>query len=301
MDSLCSTICIYIFLDLLTFRHPETKVKSIIDNISWNGQNSSSQIGFVLSPMEKKSPDRNSKCCCSVALILISNLVGLTGRLGWTCSSPKVRSRCSPGSLQPPVDTSSLQSRSGANAPQNICSPTALTESHWHTIPRPGPDGGPRSAAPSSPCPGQIGRRTGPQVPPQAGLCHSPMTTLWWLPMFLPVKRQIVQQTALLWIHPAVSVSKEVKENPWPDPLNFQTEARSEKVALWTGSKEKPALRLTATPQCEAVNPAGRAGSPRAAPSHLGIIRSNAIPNRNPNEDEGRTFENLFCGNSRAI
>lgn len=257
----------------------------------------SSQIGFVSSPIEK-TYDRKSKCCCSVPLILISNLVSLTGHVGWTCGSPKVTTRCSPGSLQPPVDTSSLQSRSRSNAPSYICSPTALMESHWHTIPRPGPDGGPCSAAPSSPCPGQMRRRTGPQVPPQAGLCHSPLTTLWWLPMFLPVKRQIVQQTALLWIHPAVSVSKEVKENPWPDPLNFETEG---KVALWTGSKEKPALRLTASPQCQTVNPAGKGGSLRAAASHLRIICSDAIPNRNPNEDEGRTFENLFCGNSGAI
>lgn len=96
-----------------------------------------------------------------------------------------------------------------------------------------------RAAAPSSPCPGQIRRWNGLQVPPQAGLCHSPLTTLWWLPMFLPVKRQIVQQTALLWIHPAVRFSKEVKENPWPEPLNFETELWSLKsCTVWTRSKE---------------------------------------------------------------
>lgn len=55
-----------------------------------------------------------------------------------------------------------------------------------------------RAAAPSSLRPGQIRRWNGPQAGPQAGLCHSPLTTLWWLPMFLPVKRQIVQQIALL-------------------------------------------------------------------------------------------------------
>lgn len=96
-----------------------------------------------------------------------------------------------------------------------------------------------RTAAPSSRCPGQIRRWNGLQVPPQAGLCHSPLTTLWWLPMFLPVKRQIVQQTALLWIHPAVRFSKEVKENPWPEPLNFETELWSLKsCTVWTRSKE---------------------------------------------------------------
>lgn len=94
-----------------------------------------------------------------------------------------------------------------------------------------------RAAAPSSPCPGQIRRWNGLQVPPQAGRCHSPLTTLWWLPMFLPVKRQIVQQTALLWIHPAVGFSKEVKENPWPEPLNFETELCSLKSCkVWAGS-----------------------------------------------------------------
>lgn len=77
------------------------------------------------------------------------------------------------------------------------------------------------AATPCSLCPGQITRKNGLQVPPQAGLCHSPLTTLWWLPMFPSVKRQIVQQTALLWIHPAVHFSKEVKENPWPTLLNF--------------------------------------------------------------------------------
>lgn len=94
-----------------------------------------------------------------------------------------------------------------------------------------------RAAAPSSPRLGQIRRWNGLQAPPQAGRCHSPLTTLWWLPMFLPVKRQIVQQTALLWIHPAVRFSKEVKENPWPEPLNFETELCSLKSCkVWARS-----------------------------------------------------------------
>lgn len=95
-----------------------------------------------------------------------------------------------------------------------------------------------RTASPSSPRPGQIMRKNGLQVPPQAGPCHSPLTTLWWLPMFPPVKRQIVQQTALLWIHPAVHFSKEVKENPWPELLNFETELHSLKsYEAWIQSK----------------------------------------------------------------
>lgn len=153
-------------------------------------------------------------------------------RQGLTCGSLKVRVCCSPESLQPLIDTSSLLSRAGANTPQNICSQTALTEPYWHRtrtrrlhlttlFPVRGQMAA-RAAAPSSPHPGQIMRKNGLQVPPQARLCHSPLTTLWWLPMFPPVKRQIVQQTALLWIHPAVHFSKEVKENPWPERLNFE-------------------------------------------------------------------------------
>lgn len=63
-------------------------------------------------------------------VVQIANLVSLAGLLGWTCGSPKVRMCSSPGRLQPLVDASSLQSRTGANTPQNICSQTALMESH---------------------------------------------------------------------------------------------------------------------------------------------------------------------------
>lgn len=48
------------------------------------------------------------------------------------------------------------------------------------------------------PRPEQIKKQRSLQVPPQAGLGHSPLTTLWWFPMFPSVKRQIVQQPALL-------------------------------------------------------------------------------------------------------
>lgn len=155
-------------------------------------------------------------------------------RQGLTCRSLKVRVCDSPESLQPLIDTSSLLSRVGANAPQNICSQTALMEPYWHWMhtrrphfttqfPRRGQMAA-RAAAPSSLHPEQIARQNGLQVPPQARLCHSTLTTLWWLPMFPSVKRQIVQQTALLWIHPAVHFSKEVKENPWPERFNFETE-----------------------------------------------------------------------------
>lgn len=44
----------------------------------------------------------------------------------------------------------------------------------------------------------EIKKQSSLQVPPQAGLGHSPLTTLWWFTMFPSVKRQIVQQPALL-------------------------------------------------------------------------------------------------------
>lgn len=160
------------------------------------------------------------------------------GMQGLTCSRLKVRVCCSPLKVsRHMIDTSFLLSCSGVNKPPNICSQAALMESYWHqTLARTSP---PNSLAGARwqptplllpPPPGQITRRNGLQVPPQARLCRSTLTTLWWLPMFSPVKRQIVQQTALLWIHPAVRFSKEVKENPWPELLNFETELFSEKV-----------------------------------------------------------------------
>lgn len=121
------------------------------------------------------------------------------GRRRLTCGSLEVRVCCSPESLQPLIDTSS---------PPELCWSEHTAE---HLFPN-SPGGavltpnahlaaqfpGRGQMAPSSPRPGQITRSDGLQVPPQAGRCHSPLTTLWWLPMFPPVKRQIVRQTALL-------------------------------------------------------------------------------------------------------
>lgn len=202
--------------------------------------------------------------CCR----LLSELVGLAGAPGWTCAAPR-------------SDSAALLeacSRWWARLPSRVVPEqtphtTSVLKRPWRShadtkgpprrpIPRPGPDGGP-AAAPSSPCPGQIRRWNGPQAPPQAGLCHSPLTTLWWLPMFFPVKPQIVHQTALLWIQPAIAVSKEVKENPWPDLLNFEAQAFWEKLHSGPGAKK---AALTASPQWQTVNqltPAAYFGPPR--------------------------------------
>lgn len=159
-----------------------------------------------------------------------------------------------------------------------------------------------RTAAPSSPCPGQIRRWNGLQVPPQAGLCHSPLTTLWWLPMFPPVKRQIVQQTALLWIHPAVRFSKEVKENPWPEPLNFETELRSLKsCTVWTRSKAITAETHGFSTMSDSYSswhrrlPTGR----RVWPLDYTLWCHHKQELKL--ERGKKTYENLFCGHSGAI
>lgn len=239
-------------------------------------------------------------------------------RQGLTCGSLKVRVCCSPESLQPLIDMSSLLSRAGANTPQNICSQTALMEPYWHRMrtrrphlntqfPGRGQMAAAHAAAPSSLRSGQITRRNGLQVPPQARLCHSPLTTLWWLPMFPPVKRQIVQQTALLWIHPAVHFSKEVKENPWPELLNFEAKL-SEKLrgldTLQSRRSWNKGLSTMLLPQWRTVNPTGTDPSRPSSETDLRVMCAVSIINRNVGEDEMRTLKPLFlyvCGNTRQF
>lgn len=88
----------------------------------------------------------NTYCVCTIFSLLQKQIgQGLVvsqdfRRQGLTCSSLKVRVCCSPESLQPLIDMSSLLSSAGANTPQNICSQTALAEPYWHRTRTPPPN-----------------------------------------------------------------------------------------------------------------------------------------------------------------
>lgn len=88
----------------------------------------------------------NTHCVCTIFSLLEKQIgQGLVvsqdfRRQGLTCSSLKVRVCCSPESLQPLIDMSSLLSSAGANTPQNICSQTALAEPYWHRTRTPPPN-----------------------------------------------------------------------------------------------------------------------------------------------------------------
>lgn len=62
------------------------------------------------------------------------------------------------------------------------------------------------------------------------------------------------------------------------------------KVARSGLGAAKSPLRLSASPQCQTATPAGTGGSLQAAAFDLWIICSDAITNRNSDENEGRTY-----------
>lgn len=116
---------------------------------------------------------------------------------------------------KPLMDTSSPPE---PNTPHNICSQTAALTPNAaprRPIPPAGGGGGGQMAA------SWTNREERPRpagMAPRQATCHSALTALWWLPMFTPVKRQIVGQAAAVMNSPCgpFPQKEEVKEKPWP-------------------------------------------------------------------------------------